>query len=320
MLYHHCEILSLMEQAERSGLLPQHFYILEQYYATVPYISDEGLLLSLIQTLGEEAWQDPKNFQMININRERPGILATLPHPTQGNFAEDTESAMRLMEERYSHENQLMQIVSQGLSHKAELAMTSFNPLAFEQRTVEPVRNMKNYCIIMNTLMRKAAENGGVHPIFLDKISSSFAHKIEATSSVAAIKELMAEMLRSYCRLVRKNSTKKYSSPVQKAIIRIEANLNGDLSLKTLAEAQNISASYLSGLFKKETGQTVTEYVNEKRVKLAQHLLRTSHLQIQTIAQHCGIPDVNYFSKVFKKYTGKTPKEYRKETSLQKHH
>ena len=40
-------------------------------------------------------------------------------------------------------------------------------------------------------------------------------------------------------------------------------------------------------------------------------LLRTTKLQIQTIAQHCGIMDVHYFSRIFKKVTGQTPKEYR---------
>ena len=100
---------------------------------------------------------------------------------------------------------------------------------------------------------------------------------------------------------------------MQKTIIRIESDLAGDLSLKTLAEAQGINASYLSSLFKKETGKTVTDYVNEKRLQQAARLLATTRLQVQTVALHCGIQDVNYFSKMFKKHLGKTPKAYRSE-------
>lgn len=121
----------------------------------------------------------------------------------------------------------------------------------------------------------------------------------------------MEEMFRSYCRLVKKHSMKDFSSPVQKAITCIDSNLAGDISLSVLASTQNISAGYLSTLFKKETGKTVTEYINNSRVEYAKKLLGTTKLQIQTIAQHCGILDVHYFSKLFKKYTGKTPKEYR---------
>ena len=56
---------------------------------------------------------------------------------------------------------------------------------------------------------------------------------------------------------------------------------------------------------------TLTDYVNNKRVEHALFLLNTTTMQIQAIAQHCGIPDVNYFTKTFKKHIGKTPKEYR---------
>ena len=73
----------------------------------------------------------------------------------------------------------------------------------------------------------------------------------------------------------------------------------------------NISAGYLSDLFRREVGQTLTEFVNRKRIERAKHLLWNTQLQIQTIAQHCGILDVQYFSKTFKKYSGMTPKEYR---------
>ena len=74
---------------------------------------------------------------------------------------------------------------------------------------------------------------------------------------------------------------------------------------------QNISPSYLSALFKQEVGKTLTEYVNSKRIERAMQLLETTRLQVQTIAQNCGILDVHYFSKIFKKTTGMTPKEYR---------
>ena len=98
---------------------------------------------------------------------------------------------------------------------------------------------------------------------------------------------------------------------VKKGDLLIEADLSQDLSLSALADALRISAGYLSTLFRQETGKTVTVFVDEKRMEHAAHLLQSSTLQVQTVAQYCGIIDVNYFSKLFKRYCGVTPREYR---------
>lgn len=303
----------LLEQTEHTGISPQQFRRVENFYASIPVFANEGILLSLVESFGEYIWGGVDKFRLSNLNQEMAEAITALPADTASLPLDNPEHDMKMIEARYSHEADLMEAVSRGLLHKAEQLFSGFSPLSFERRA-EPVRNMKNYCIIMNTLLRKAAQNGSVHPFYLDEVSSIFAVRIESLTSINALQNLMSEMLRSYCRLVRSHTAKGYSSPVQKTIIRIDSNLDSDLTLKALAEAQGLNASYLSSLFKKETGQTITEFVNQKRVYKAKHLLKTTKLQVQTIALHCGIPDVNYFSKIFKKHTGKTPKEYRKQS------
>ena len=126
-------------------------------------------------------------------------------------------------------------------------------------------------------------------------------------------------MIYKYCDLVKKHSMKNYSMMVQKAITLIDSDLTADLSLHKQAELLNVNASYLSSLFKKETGVTLTEYVSKKRIDHAAFLLTSTNMQIQAIAQHCGIFDVNYFTKTFKKIIGCTPKEYRLNTRQSNH-
>ena len=131
----------------------------------------------------------------------------------------------------------------------------------------------------------------------------------------------MDEMFVAYCQLVKKFSSKNYSPLIQQTMIHIDSDLDGDLSLEVLAKKLNVNGSYLSSLFKKEMGQTLTDYITAKRMTLAMKLLGTTQMQIQMVAQICGIPDVNYFTKKFKKATGRTPKEYRQalETMLARH-
>jgi YesN/AraC family two-component response regulator len=218
---------------------------------------------------------------------------------------------IKMTEDRYNLENKMLAAVAKGDTDKIKTITPIISAHNLEQRLSDNLRNTKNYAIIMNTLLRKAAESGGVHPIYIDKTSSRFAAKIENLRGVEQAGELMAEMMDGYCKLVKKHSTKSYALPVQKAITVIEYDLTADLSLGGIAEMLDINPSYLSTIFKKETGETLTEYVNRKRMSAAKHLLETTRLQIQTVAQQCGILDVHYFSRMFKKYTGVTPKMYR---------
>lgn len=296
----------LLEQAERVGIPPQHFRRLQTYYSGVPSLQDDHAALVMLNIFCETLW-GTDSFSVVELDAERTDTFKSFTRLP----VEDPLQNMEIMEARYAYENELMQAVAQGLPHKAELLFGGFSERAIEARIPDRVRNLKNYGVIMNTLLRKAAERGGVHPVYLDETSNDFAQRIEQASSAQALRELMSTMARSYCRLVSRHSTQRYSPPIQRAIICIDTDLAGDLSLNALATLQNINPSYLSALFRRETGQTLTEHVNEKRMKLAMRLLRTTRLQIQTVAQHCGIPDVNYFSKLFKKYTGKAPREYR---------
>jgi YesN/AraC family two-component response regulator len=254
------------------------------------------------------------SFAVVELNETySPFMLPSDAAPRNESF-DDVEATVKMMEMRYSFENELIRAVSQGQQPKGALFAAQLNEQMLERRVADPLRNAKNYCIIMNTLLRKAAEEGGVHPVYIDKTSSKFAVKIELLSSTKACTDMMAEMFSSYCRLVYKHSIKSYSPIVQKTILIIDSDISAGLSLGVLAQKQGISSGYLATIFKKETQKTVTEYIADKRMEYARYLLSTTQLQIQTVALHCGIVDVQHFSKVFKKKTGKAPREYREAT------
>ncbi len=307
-LHSRLDTKEILEVAEKKHLLPKNQKMLEKYYSGIPVVSPGNPLFTMLSTLHEKMW-GRNNFSVIDIDSEKIPFFAENTEAMKS--LDDTLININLMEKRYSYENELMQAVMQGQIQRGDLIFSSLSEAAFEKRTTDPLRNMKNYCIIMNTLFRKAAENGGVQPIHLDKLSSALAVEIEQVSRLADIPSLMREIFSSYCRLVQNHSMKNYSSIVQKTILFIESDLSANLTLSSLANVLNVSGGYLSTIFKKETGKTVTEYIRDRRIKQAAYLLCTTQLQIQTIAQHCGIMDVQYFSKIFKKQTGKTPKEYR---------
>ena len=305
---------AVLEMTEKLGLPLHMARQLTDFYATLPVFADTSMLMALISTMGDTLWGGVDAFETIDLNREDS---APLPMAGDAAIMEENQLAMRMkyIEARYYYENQMIDAVSKGMLQRVERITSHISQLNFEQRMTDPLRNAKNYCIICNTLLRKAAERGGVHPLHVDRISSQYAVQIENKASTEGCIQLISEMFRSYCRLVRSHAISQYSAPVQKALIYMEENLSGDLGLQTLAAALQLSPGYLSELFHREVGHTVVQHLTELRMKHALHLLQTTQLQVQNVAQLCGIPDANYFSKLFRKHHGLTPRQYRQNLS-----
>ncbi|MBR4954963.1 MAG: helix-turn-helix domain-containing protein [Clostridia bacterium] len=299
----------ILETAEKWGASPMSLSALRRYYAALPLLDDNSAVFVMVHTYLEEMWGDGYAMEELSPSAPREPAAKNTDH---GENSARSRWLIDNIEQRYEFENRLMEAVQTGQTGKLQTMLRGIRGVSFVRRATEEVRDMKNYCIIVNTLLRKAAEKGGVHPYHVDRISSGFATRIEAASSLKQIPKLIEEMLYTYCRSVRKYANEHHSPPVQKALLYIEASLSGELSLSKLAHEININPSYLSELFKKETGTTLTEYINKTRINRACRMLRETTLQVQTVAQYCGIQDVNYFSKVFKKYTGQTPSEYRR--------
>ena len=291
----------------------KHKYVRE-FFSSLPVMPDGCATMHVVSTFCEQIWED-SSFSIVDVSAPDMPISAAKMDLESAKSHEEALIDIKMLERRYEFENEMIKAVTLGQIHKDSEILHAFSADAFESRTQDSVRNAKNYSIIMNTLLRKAAENGGVHPINIDRLSSEFAYRIENLTRATDAAALMADMFRSYCRLVRAHSTSAYSPAVQRAVLVIDSDLSADLSLHSLADALKLSEGYLCAIFKKETGKTVTEYIRERRMKHACHLLASTGLQVQSIALACGIMDVQYFSKLFKKHTGKTPKEYRESAS-----
>lgn len=302
---------TILDIAQKLKIPADLFPQLQKFYESLILVRDESAILSLINVFGERFWGSMNGYSLQDVQNSIVIDLDPVAERPAYKEPEEALLSMKILEDRYSGENELMHAVSQGQTLKAEAFLNGYGSQYMEKRSADPLRNEKNYLIILNTLLRKAAENGAVHPLHIDSLSSRFAYKIEMLTSLENIDPLRKEMVHKYCLLVKNHSMKGYSLLVRKVLTRIDSDLTADLGLKTQAQLLKVNPSYLSALFKKETGSTLTEYVNKKRVEHALFLLNTTNMQIQTVAQYCGITDVNYFTKTFKKLVGKTPKEYR---------
>lgn len=107
-------------------------------------------------------------------------------------------------------------------------------------------------------------------------------------------------------------SQKQNSSIIENAIKFIDQNYSDEsISLNVVAKAINISANYLSAVFSHKMGISFVEYLTQKRMDKAKHLLRNTGKRSGEIAYEVGYKDPRYFSFVFKKTQGCTPRNYR---------
>lgn len=106
-------------------------------------------------------------------------------------------------------------------------------------------------------------------------------------------------------------SDSRYSSSVKQSIAYIEKHYHLNITLEDVSRHVEISKSYLSMLFKQETGTNLVTYINQYRIEEGKKLLVATKMKIYEIADAIGFGSPYYFSKVFKEITGMQCKEYR---------
>ena len=301
----------LKEKSAALSLTPDQERGLRLYYTALPLLEDENILLSMANTFAAHLWGSTRQYVLEYLDYAIPDRHAPVPYTPEPGHLRESLPSLSILEQNYANENRLIDAVSKGKLHLVTAAASTVFNNGAEERLTDSLRDRKNYLVILKTLLRKAAEYGGVHPIHLHRLSSHYAFLIENARTIRQILSLQEEMIRDYCQTVKRHSLSSYSYYVGQAITLIQYDLTADLRLKTIAQKLNVNSSYLSGLFHREVGCTLTEYINTQRIQRSIHLLRLTAKPIQEVAAECGFQDVNYFIKLFKKQTGLTPKRYR---------
>ena len=237
---------------------------------------------------------------------------------TEEIFADQTASPeekithMRQVEMRYEFSAVLTDAVKQGNLSLAMHMISQYSPATQTTvRNTNPLRNAQNYCIVLNTQLRHALEESGVHPYRIDRLSNQIGMQIEQLKTLPEIHEFFGKIVRQYCRLVQEHTYPDLKSLANLAVTYIKEHLTDNLTVKDTAKALTVNADYLSALFHREVGISFIDFVNRERTKQAAGLLRHTNLQIQQIASIVGYNNTSYFAKQFLRFQGVPPSKYR---------
>ncbi|MGI2293606.1 helix-turn-helix domain-containing protein [Paenibacillus sp. GXUN7292] len=123
------------------------------------------------------------------------------------------------------------------------------------------------------------------------------------------LKSFFSQVLVRNQEKVREES--KQEQLAEQIIKYVDEHLTEDLYLERIAEQMDVSAKYISKIFKEKTGTNLTDYIGLNRIKLARKLLVQTNLPIHEIGNQVGIYSRTTFLRTFKKWEGIAPVDYR---------
>ncbi len=244
----------------------------------------------------------------IDFPTELPGFLSAVYNTEQSESYQE-----QILTGGYGLEEKLLNAAKKGnIDQASRLAVKYVN---FQIKYHEQFGLKPHYAVVeLNTLLRRAAMEMGVHILRLDETFVKYNRLAEQQQG--PFQATYTDMVADYCKLIQKYSRQNYSAAVKKSLDYIDFNYEKDISLHKLADMFHVSDGHLSSSFKKEIGVSITDYLSQTRVSHARWLLKSTEYSVQEIGVRCGFADASYFTRIFKRHVGQSPLQYRITRSL----
>ncbi len=174
------------------------------------------------------------------------------------------------------------------------------------------VEHWRNLSIVAAALCARAAIEGGVMPAAAYRLSGFYINKSTACKDITQILIYRNHVIEELTKRVRDQKGRRHtSSYTEQCKDYVYRHFREKIYLDDIADTMGISSSYLSRLFKKETGISLQDFINDVRVEKAANLLIYSEETLPGIAEYVNFPTQSYFGKVFKQRMKMTPRQYR---------
>ena len=179
---------------------------------------------------------------------------------------------------------------------------------------LDPLRNIKNIAIGVITLSSRSAIKGGLNPetVFslVDAVILNIEQKLKAPEDV--LETIHSTQLTLASMVHNSHSSDSFNPIISKTKDYIFRNIHSKITVSEIAHWLKLNPDYLSDLFKRNEGITITDYVMEQKMALCCNMLKFSDYSIQQISAYFGFCSQSHFTKQFKHVIGTTPGAYRK--------
>lgn len=208
-------------------------------------------------------------------------------------------------------EQELSGAIMRGDRSRALRALEEINSLERARVADNPLRSLKNSLIGSCALCSRAAISGGVTADAAFTLADEFIREIENKHDTKSLTALEEEMVVRFSAQVAAMHDNQVSRIVRAAMHYIDDHLTDKLRVSDIARQVYFHPDYLSARFKQETGESISRYIQRRRVQEACRFLRYSAYPIAQIAGYFQFSSQSAFTKVFKQHQGITPRQYR---------
>lgn len=172
--------------------------------------------------------------------------------------------------------------------------------------------NIKYHFVVTAAMLTRYCIDGGLEPEQAYRLSDFYILKMDTCTTVRQIADLHHEMAKDFTgKMVLQKKSSILSKPVVQCVDYIYSHIKERITVAMLAEYTGLSESYLSRVFKQNLGISISDYIREKKIEKATHLLRYSDKSIIDIANYLSFSSQSHFIQTFENFTGMTPKKYR---------
>ena len=176
----------------------------------------------------------------------------------------------------------------------------------------DPVQNLKYHMVVTTALITRKCIDKGLEPERAFRMSDFYIRKLDTANTIPEVELIHNSMVLDFTGKMRFiNRDKGLSRPITRAVNYVYSHISERITIKELAAHAGVSESYLSREFTRELGIPVSNYIREKKVELAEQLLKNSDKSISDIACSLSFSSQSHFSDIFKSVTGTTPAKYR---------
>ncbi len=175
-----------------------------------------------------------------------------------------------------------------------------------------PVTNLKYHFVITTAMITRLCKQKGMELEQAFRMSDFYIQRLDDIHTLEGVRKLHDEMVLDYTekmrRIYKSDSNSRHISACKDYIY---SHLKERITIEDLADELGVSASYLSRLFKKETGDSVSAYIRRQKIEMAKNLLQYSDYSMIDIANRLSFSSQSHFIQQFREYEGMTPKKYR---------